>query len=64
VLNFYWMFVGLVTGVYTFGIAGILLGPILIGLLKAVVDTVTTSGWRVVDPDGDDGPSDPSTVMP
>lgn len=64
VLNFYWMFVGLVTGVYTFGIAGILLGPILIGLLKAVVDTVTMSGWRVVDPDGDDEPSDPSTVMP
>jgi predicted PurR-regulated permease PerM len=64
VLNFYWMFVGLVTGVYTFGIAGILLGPILIGLLKAVVDTVTTSGWRVVDLDGDDEPTDPSTVMP
>jgi predicted PurR-regulated permease PerM len=64
VLNFYWMFVGLVTGVYTFGIAGILLGPILIGLLKAVVDTVTTSGWRVVDPDGDEEPADPSTVMP
>ena len=40
-LNFYWMFVALVTGVYTFGLAGILLGPILIGLLKAVVDTVT-----------------------
>ncbi|MFN2565636.1 MAG: AI-2E family transporter [Gemmatimonadaceae bacterium] len=64
VLNFYWMFVGLVTGVYTFGIAGILLGPILIGLLKAVVDTVTTSGWRVVDPDGDEEPADPSAVMP
>jgi predicted PurR-regulated permease PerM len=64
VLNFYWMFVGLVTGVYTFGIAGILLGPILIGLLKAVVDTVTTSGWRVVDPEGDDEPADPSAVMP
>jgi predicted PurR-regulated permease PerM len=64
VLNFYWMFVGLVTGVYTFGIAGILLGPILIGLLKAVVDTVTMSGWRVVDPEGDEEPADPSTVMP
>jgi predicted PurR-regulated permease PerM len=49
VLNFYWMFVGLVTGVYTFGLAGILLGPILIGLLKAVVDTVTaTSSWRTL----------------
>jgi predicted PurR-regulated permease PerM len=64
VLNFYWMFVGLVTGVYTFGIAGILLGPILIGLLKAVVDTVTMSGWRVVDPDGDEEAADPSAVMP
>jgi predicted PurR-regulated permease PerM len=64
VLNFYWMFVGLVTGVYTFGIAGILLGPILIGLLKAVVDTVTTSGWRVVDPESDDEATDPSAVMP
>ena len=60
VLNFYWMFVGLVTGVYTFGIAGILLGPILIGLLKAVVDTVTTSGWQVVDPDGDEEAARPS----
>jgi predicted PurR-regulated permease PerM len=64
VLNFYWMFVGLVTGVYTFGIAGILLGPILIGLLKAVVDTVTMSGWRVVDPEGDEEAADPSAVMP
>ena len=55
VLNFYWMFVGLVTGVYTFGLAGILLGPILIGLLKAVVDTVTaTSSWRVLSREGDD----------
>ena len=50
VLNFYWMFLGLVTGVYTFGIAGILLGPILIGLLKAVVDTVTaTTSWRLME---------------
>ena len=55
VLNFYWMFVGLVTGVYTFGLAGILLGPILIGLLKAVVDTVTaTSSWRTLSREGDD----------
>jgi predicted PurR-regulated permease PerM len=47
VLNFYWMFLGLVTGVYTFGIAGILLGPLLIGLLKAVLDTVMERGsWR------------------
>ena len=57
VLNFYWMFVGLVTGVYTFGLAGILLGPILIGLLKAVVDTVTaTSSWRLIEREGLDEP--------
>ena len=55
VLNFYWMLVGLVTGVYTFGLSGILLGPVLIGLLKAVVDTVTTrANWRFVDPDDQD----------
>ena len=54
VLNFYWMFVGLVTGVYTFGLAGILLGPILIGLLKAVLDTVTaTSSWRLLEAEHD-----------
>jgi len=52
VLNFYWMLVGLVTGVYTFGLSGILLGPVLIGLLKAVIDTVTArADWRFVDPD-------------
>ena len=52
VLNFYWMFVGLVTGVYTFGLAGILLGPILIGLLKAIVDTVTAqASWHILDDD-------------
>ncbi len=50
VLNFYWMFVALITGVYTFGLAGILLGPILIGLLKAIVDTVTAgSSWKLVE---------------
>ena len=50
VLNFYWMFVALVTGVYTFGLAGILLGPILIGLLKAVVDSVTAqTSWRLTE---------------
>lgn len=53
VLNFYWMFVGLVTGVYAFGLAGVLLGPLLIGLLKAVIDTVTTpASWRLVEADG------------
>ncbi len=50
VLNFYWMFVALITGVYTFGLAGILLGPILIGLLKAIIDTVTSgSTWKLID---------------
>jgi predicted PurR-regulated permease PerM len=59
VLNFYWMFVALITGVYTFGLAGILLGPILIGLLKAVIDTVTArSSWQILEQDDvvDDGP--------
>jgi predicted PurR-regulated permease PerM len=50
VLNFYWMLVALVTGVYTFGLAGILIGPVLIGMLKAIFDTVSTNtGWRVLD---------------
>ncbi|MDB4908476.1 MAG: rane protein [Gemmatimonadetes bacterium] len=50
VLNFYWMFVALITGVYTFGLAGILLGPILIGLLKAIIDTVTSgSTWKLIE---------------
>ena len=54
VLNFYWMFLGLVTGVYTFGLAGILLGPILIGLLKAIVDTLSArANWRLVETDDD-----------
>jgi predicted PurR-regulated permease PerM len=41
VLNFYWMFLALVAGVYAFGVPGIVLGPILVGLLKAVFDTIT-----------------------
>jgi predicted PurR-regulated permease PerM len=58
VLNFYWMFIALITGVYTFGLAGILLGPILIGLLKAVIDTVTArASWQILDLDDvDDAP--------
>lgn len=64
VLNFYWMFIGLVTGVYTFGIVGILLGPIVIGLLKAVFDTVTAqTSWRLLDADGEPDPAT-STVLP
>jgi predicted PurR-regulated permease PerM len=47
VLNFYWMLVALITGVYTFGLVGILLGPMLIGLLKAILDTITSQpGWN------------------
>jgi predicted PurR-regulated permease PerM len=50
VLNFYWMLVGLITGVYTFGIVGVLLGPMVIGLLKAIIDTITaTSSWRLLE---------------
>jgi predicted PurR-regulated permease PerM len=51
VLNFYWMLVALVTGVYTFGLVGILLGPMLIGLLKAILDTITSQpAWNWTDP--------------
>src|SRR6185436_5216543 len=65
VLNFYWMLVGLVTGVYTFGLVGILLGPIVIGLLKAILDTITASStWRLVDADGDADDGDASDSMP
>lgn len=41
ILNFYWMFIALVTGVYTFGLIGIIIGPILIGMLKAVFESIT-----------------------
>jgi predicted PurR-regulated permease PerM len=41
VLHFYWMFIALVTGVYTFGLVGIIVGPVLIGVLKAVFEAVT-----------------------
>ena len=40
VLNFYWMFIGLVTGVFTFGLVGIIVGPVIIGMLQAVFDSV------------------------
>jgi predicted PurR-regulated permease PerM len=54
VLNFYWMFIALIAGVYAFGVPGIVLGPILVGLLKAVFDTVTTDlSWNGSDGDGD-----------
>ena len=41
VLNFYWMLIALITGVYTFGLMGIIIGPVLIAVLKAVFDTIT-----------------------
>lgn len=44
VLNFYWMFIALVTGVYTFGLVGIIIGPVLIAVLKAILDTVSLPG--------------------
>jgi predicted PurR-regulated permease PerM len=43
VLNFYWMFIALVTGVYTFGLMGIVIGPVVIAVLKAVFDTISTT---------------------
>ena len=56
VLNFYWMLVALITGVYTFGLVGILLGPMLIGLLKAILDTITSAeGWQWGEIESDDG---------
>ncbi len=38
--NFYWMFLALVAGVFTFGIPGIVLGPAIIGFVKAIFDTL------------------------
>lgn len=38
--NFYWMFLALIAGVYTFGIPGIVLGPAIIGFVKAISDTI------------------------
>ena len=43
VLNFYWMFIALITGVYTFGIIGIVIGPVLIAILKAILDAIATT---------------------
>lgn len=53
VLDFYWMFVGLIAGVYAFGIPGVVLGPVVVGLLKALLDVVADDEtWRSPDPDG------------
>ncbi|MCA1594349.1 MAG: AI-2E family transporter, partial [Acidobacteria bacterium] len=38
--NFYWMLLSLVSGVFAFGIPGIVLGPAILGFSKAVFDTI------------------------
>lgn len=38
--NFYWMLVALVAGVYVFGVSGVVLGPAILGFVKAVADTL------------------------
>ncbi len=38
--NFYWMLLSLITGVFAFGIPGIVLGPAILGFSKAVLDTL------------------------
>jgi predicted PurR-regulated permease PerM len=38
--SFYWMLLALVAGVYMFGIPGIVLGPAILGFVKAVADTL------------------------
>jgi predicted PurR-regulated permease PerM len=38
--NFSWMLIGLVTGVYAFGIPGVVLGPAILGFAKAITDTL------------------------
>ncbi|HEY0407070.1 MAG TPA: AI-2E family transporter [Pyrinomonadaceae bacterium] len=38
--SFYWMLLALVAGVYVFGIPGIVLGPAILGFVKAVADTL------------------------
>jgi predicted PurR-regulated permease PerM len=38
--SFYWMLLSLVSGVYVFGIPGIVLGPAILGFVKAVSDTI------------------------
>ena len=52
VLNFYWMFIALVTGVYTFGLVGIIIGPVLIGMLKAVFESVSAGGVEMAGESG------------
>jgi predicted PurR-regulated permease PerM len=39
-LNFYWMLVALISGVFTFGVPGVVLGPAILGFAKAVLDSL------------------------
>lgn len=48
VLNFYWMFIALLTGVYTFGLVGIIIGPVLIAVLRAVFETISGPPREVI----------------
>jgi predicted PurR-regulated permease PerM len=51
------MFLGLVAGLYAFGPEGLVLGPLLIGILKAAVDTLRTpESWSPGD--GESEPDD------
>ena len=38
--NFYWMLVALIAGISAFGVAGIVLGPSIMGFVKAMADTL------------------------
>src|SRR5918911_432925 len=38
--SFYWMLLALVSGVYVFGVPGVVLGPAILGFVKAVADTL------------------------
>lgn len=50
VLDAYWMFLGLIAGVFAFGIPGIVAGPLIIALLKAMLDTLSESDtWAGAD---------------
>lgn len=49
VLNFYWMFIALVTGVYTFGLMGIIIGPVLVAVLKAILDAISEADGASAD---------------
>jgi predicted PurR-regulated permease PerM len=63
VLNFYWMLIALITGVYSFGIMGIIIGPVLIAVLKAVFDTITGESVPAILPAREGEPLPPPPGM-